>query len=123
MLFIAGRDPQQALDSVAKEVFALLDLVESEERLSSNYPPDEHYFAGYAENVVVTVYDADDDTKPEYRFRISLRPPSWRKGPKPIISDPTKIAGTLAKGGFRVFIPLGQWYKADWDGKGSEYAV
>jgi len=123
VLFIAGRDSSQKLAEVAAHVYEAPAIVESEERFSSNYPPDEHYFVGYAENVVVKVYDADDDTKPEYRFRLALSPPRWRKGSKLAISDPVMIAETLARAGLKTFIPSGQWSRTDWDGKGKEYAV
>jgi len=107
VLFISGRDAGQSLKDLAEEIFAILDLPENEERFSSNYPPHDHYFVGYAKNVVVEVCDADDDTTPDYPFLVSLEEPSWRAGSKLIDSNPAKIAATLASAGLRVSIDGG----------------
>ena len=47
-------------------VFAALGVTESEERCSSNYPPDRHYFVGRAANASFIVCDADDECSATY---------------------------------------------------------
>ena len=122
-LFLRGSIPTDSLEVVARTVFGALGVEVWEERLSSNYPPDDHYFAGYTENVELTVYDDDSSTKSGYPFHLALEEATWRKGPKQIAADPKQIAETLARVGISVFVPAGAWYKTDWDGKGDLYAA
>ena len=124
MLFISpGKDGSRLAD-VAAGVFHALGVSHSEERQSANYPPDEHYFAGYAQNACVTVFDCDDDQMPDFPFRVSLEEPkSWRSGTGTIETEPERIARLLVSVGFRVFIPHGAWYQAGWDGDGEVYAA
>lgn len=122
-LFVAHKSGALDLAQIAEEVFRVLGVTMWEERDSANYPPDEHYYAGYTENVELTVYDADDDIKPEYPFRISLEEATWRKGPGRLDGDAATVATVLANHSFRIFEPTGSWYRDDWDGRGVEYAV
>jgi hypothetical protein len=122
ILFIRSDKNSSRLEDVAVGVFRALGLSESEERESSNYPPDDHYFAGYAQNACVQVYDADDDTKPDFPFRVSVKQPS-RSGVGTVETDLKRMAALLATAGFQVFIPHGNWFMADWDGKGEVYAA
>ena len=123
VLFISKGLKEQHLAEIAKKVFEVLGFVRTEERFSSNYPPDEHYFAGYAENIELKVWDCDDDGMPDYPFRVSIAKATWRKGPNVIVEDERKIAEILANGGFKVFVPRGAWARADWDGEGQVYTA
>ena len=123
MLFVAPRKNESRLRDVASGVFSALAVSEWEDRHSSNYPPDEHYFAGYCANAQVTVYDADDGMTSEYPFRVEVADASWRKGPGVIATDAASIARTLASGGFTVLVPAGDWARGDWDGAGEVYSA
>ena len=124
MLFISSGRKGSRLADVAAGVFRALGVSQSEERHSSNYPPDDHYFAGYAQNACLHVYDGDDDRTPEFPFRVSVEQPrSWGGGVDVIETDPERLAGLLVAGGFRVFIPHGAWEMANWDGDGDTYAA
>ena len=118
----AGLNPTQLMN-LADTVFRCLDIGEWEERFSANYPPKDHYFAGYTENAEIEVYDSDDLTTPDYPFRISVKKATWRIGRGIIVTEPSKIAELLATCGFAVFIPSGAWYRTDWDGQGEFYAA
>jgi hypothetical protein len=122
-LFIGHKDRALNLARIADEVFRILGITMWEERDSAHYPPDEHYYVGYTENVELTVYDADDNIKPEYPFRIAIEDATWRKGPGRLDKNSAAIATILANHSFRIFEPVGPWYRKDWDGKGVEYAV
>jgi hypothetical protein len=120
-LFIAdeGRRPLQA---IARDVFTALGITEHEERFSSNYPPDDHYFVGYALNVGIDVFDFEE-IKPGYPYALSIEGPTYRRGKNPAPADPETIARLVARAGFRVFVPEGPWGKREWDGAGTEYAL
>jgi hypothetical protein len=122
ILFISKGQTDGRLAEIAKKVFDSLGLGETEERFSSNYPPDEHYFAGYAQNITLTVWDCDDQKMPDYPFRVSINKPTRRKGCIVVVEDERKIAEILANNGFKVFVPTGAWYRADWNGEGQVYA-
>ncbi|NQD36091.1 hypothetical protein HPT27_03580 [Permianibacter sp. IMCC34836] len=121
-LFIAKQTPFSTLDTIALAIFKALELLETEERFSSNYPPDDHYFAAYGKNVVLKVFDMDD-VKPEYPFCVSIDKPTYRHGEAQIPTDSSVLAAALAEKGFRVFEPNGPWYSTGWNGEGKEYAV
>jgi hypothetical protein len=123
MFFITSRDTAARLADVAAEVFRALGVTEWEERDSSNYPPDNHYFAGYCENVEVEVYDGDDDRTADYPFHVSVEEASWRKGPGVVSTDVATLAKALVTGGFTVFVPMGAWWRTDWKGDGDVYAA
>jgi hypothetical protein len=121
--FITRRKADAHLRDAALGVFSALGVSDWEERESSNYPPDEHYFAGYCENAEVTVFDGDDDRKPDYPFHVSVEDSSWRKGCGIITTDVVSIAMALVAGGFAIFVPIGAWWQTDWDGDGIVYAA
>jgi len=123
MFFITPRQRDAKLGDVASGVFRALGISECEERDSSNYPPDDHYFVGYCDNAEVTVCDADDDRTPDYPFRVSVKDSSWRKGPGVITTDIASVTRALVAGGFTVFVPAGAWEQTDWDGDGDVYAA
>jgi hypothetical protein len=121
--FIAARKTDACLRDVASAVFSAIGVGNWEERYSSNYPPDDHYFAGYSENAEVTVSDADDRRKPDYPFLVSVENSSWRKGPGIIATDVPSVAKALVAGGFTVFVPVGAWWQIDWNGEGKVYTA
>jgi hypothetical protein len=111
------------LHDVASGVFRALGVSEWEERESSNYPPDGHYFAGYSENAMVRVYDGDDERTLAYPFRVSVEDASWRKGRAVIATDEASVVRALVASAFTVFVPFGAWEQTDWDGDGDVYAA
>jgi hypothetical protein len=119
-LFIAADDTRVGLEAVARDVFAAFGLEEHEERFSSNYPPNDHYFAGYGENVVLHVFDFDA-IRPGFIYGLSLSEPTHRSGTQRAPADAATAAEILARAGFRVFVPIGAWSRPEWDGRGSEY--
>jgi len=123
VVFIAVPKQAESLANVAGLVFRLLQLTETEERHSTWYV-DEHYFRGYARNVVVEVSDSDDlRMTPKYPFCIWLRLWQNARGTIQLTIEPTEIAACLTAGGIKVFVPEGEWYRKDWDGRGREYAA
>jgi hypothetical protein len=120
-LFVASNDAR-TLESIAHEIFAALGLEDHEERFSANYPPDEHYFVAYAANAVVEVFDFDD-IKEGYPYAISIEAPTYRTGSKQIDARAANVCALVAKTGLRVFLPSGEWHKAEWGGEGTEYAL
>jgi len=111
------------LRDTASGVFHALGVSEWEERDSSNYPPDGHYFVGYSENAEVTVYDGDDERTFAYPVRVLVEDASWRKGHGTIATDEASVVKALVSGGFTVFVPAGAWEQTDWDGDGDVYAA
>lgn len=121
MLFIRGRGVEAGLRDVASEVFGALGVSEWEERESANYPPDDHYFAGFFENAQLTVYDSDDDQS-DYPFRVSVEDSVSRKGRGILSTEVASVAKALVARGFTVFVPAAGWERTDWDGEGEVYA-
>jgi hypothetical protein len=108
LLFIGSSKAGSRLADVASGVFRVLGVSQFEERLSANYPPDEHYYAGYAQNARVLVYDSEYDRELGFSIGLSVEPPrSWRKGIGAIETNQQRIARLLVCAGFRVFIPQG----------------
>jgi hypothetical protein len=119
-LFMAD-ERRRSLEAIALDVFNALGITEHEERFSSNYPPDDHYFAGYAANAVIYVFDFEE-VKPGFPYALSIEPPTYRRGKNIVQADPEAIALEVSRAGFRVFLPEGNWAKCEWDGAGKEYA-
>ncbi len=122
VLFIRPPDTGAHLSEVAPKVFSALGVQRWEERYSSNYPPDEHYFAGYCENAEVIISDGDDDRTTDYPFHVHVARSEWRKGSGIIAIDVNTLAKTLVSSGFGVFVPSGDWTRADWNGAGDRSA-
>lgn len=61
------------LASQAEIIFSALQISSSEERFSANYPPNEHYFLGYALNVSVVVCDSDDEDAAIYPYWVVVK--------------------------------------------------
>jgi hypothetical protein len=110
------------LSTVAARVFDELGLTEFEERESSNYPPDDHYFCGYARNATVEVCDADESGNPEYPYWLTLTDKtSWKDAKTEIVAEPESIAQKLANAGFTVFIPGNGWGQLGWKPHGKVF--
>ena len=127
MFFIKTGNADAELSDVASSVFRAIGISTFEERDSSNYPPNDHYFAGYCENATVKVYDAYDGVPrrtPVYPFRVSVEDPrKWRIAPGMIAGDVETIAKAIAGQGFTVFVPTGKWATTAWDGRGDLYGA
>jgi hypothetical protein len=121
-VFVRAARAPSTLEATALEVFRVLGLSEYEERFSSNYPPDEHYYVGYAENSVVEVFDMGD-VKEGYPYGVSFENPTYRKGSERLPEDPGALVSLLAAAPLRVFVPEGRWWSKDWSGVGTEHAV
>lgn len=120
-LFLAGLG-DCTLGEIATAVFSALGIPDVEERFSSNYPPDDHYFVAYALNVVVEVCDLED-VKGGFPFHLSLNQPTFRRGTAQAPEAIAEVAEVLSRAGLKVFRPIGNWGRADWDGGGELYAV
>lgn len=120
-LFIKSSENEHQLSNVSKKVFHLFGINIWEERFSSNYPPDEHYFLGYAENASVRIFDTDDD-RLDYPFTVSVEDTDKPQGSGFLNFDAPALAQILANKDFSVFEPYGEWHRIDWDGKGKLYS-
>ena len=121
-LFLRARPGSLNLEEIAVTIFHCLGITNWEERLSANYPPDEHYFSGYAENATIQISDCDWFRFEEYTYHASIsEPTSWRTGTGIVEKDPLKIVERLVKVGFTVFIPKGNFFLHGWDGDGDIY--
>lgn len=120
-IFFIAPKVDAKLPDVASAVFRALGVSEWEERDSLNYPPDGHYFVGYAENAEVRVCDGDDERIADYPFRVAVEGASWRKGCGIVATDEASVIRTLVGGAFAVFVPVGAWERTDWDGGGEVY--
>jgi hypothetical protein len=123
MFFITPANKEALLADVAAAVFNAIGVSDREERDSANYPPDEHYFAGYAQNAEVHVFDSDDKRTPEYPFCVSIEDSTWRKGSGVIVTNPRNVAKLLVGAGFRVLVPSEDWHQTHWDGEGEVYVA
>lgn len=122
-LFIAKDALRCTLAEVANAVFSALGTSETEERFSSNYPPDDHYFVAYASNVVIQISDLEEDVgKENYPYLLSLQRVTYRKGQLSAPESATEVADILARAGFKVFRPIGEWWSREWDGSGVEHS-
>ena len=121
-LFIARNDKWHTLEEVSKAVFLAIGIEDTEERFSSNYPPDDYYYVAYASNVVIKVCDLDD-VKEGCPYHLSLNRPTYRSGNAPGPDSATQVAEVLSKAGIGAFVPIGNWSRNEWDGDGVEYAV
>ncbi len=116
-LFVSVADKRLRLAEIAKIVFGALQMDRYEERFSENYP-NGHYFREYATNAEVVVADDDIDTGEAFPFLISFEAPVLRRGANAVVTGADAVAAPLAAAGLTVFIPIGNWYLADWDGQG-----
>lgn len=121
VFFIRPPEYGTRLRDVAVEVFDALRVCKWEERNSSNYPPDEHYFIGYCENAEVIVADGDDEQTADHPFHVHVEYSSRHHGSGIIATDVETLVKALVARGFVVFVPTGDWTEADWNRDGDEY--
>jgi hypothetical protein len=117
-LFIKPPNHTTDIIGAAKAIFEALGIADWEERESFNYPPNGHYAIAYGSNITVKVSDTDDDRLEEFPVTVSFGRPTYRKGIETISEISSEISAFLVSGGFRVFIPIGQWWLTDWDRQG-----
>ena len=122
VLLLSSSKPVASLSEVAARVFTELGLTEPEERESSNYPPDDHYFCGYARNATVEVCDADESEMPEYPYWLVLTDKtSWKDAKTEFVAESESVAQILANAGFKVFIPSEGWGRVGWKRSGKVF--
>lgn len=122
VLFLRSSNPAAGLSDVATRIFAELGITEFEERESSNYPPNDHYFCGYARNTTVEVCDADQSEMPDYPYWLVLTDrSSWKDVKTELVAEPDSVAQILANAGFQVFIPSEGWSRIDWQPSGQVF--
>ncbi len=123
VMFILDPEQPQDLAQVAKRVFLLLGLSETEERESSNYV-EGRYFIGYASNASVEVCHSDGAELEQYRFWVVLQDHFLRKSAqRALVAEPEHIAKELAAGGLEVLIPSGGWGRVGWVPSGKLYGA
>jgi hypothetical protein len=89
------------LRSQAAIVFRALGVTKSEERFSSNYPPDEHYFLGFGVNASITVCDADN-TSESFPYWLTIEAPvSWGEPVDTLPTDFGTVASLLQNAGLQ----------------------
>ncbi|MDC8758487.1 hypothetical protein [Janthinobacterium fluminis] len=113
--------PLPELQEAAFAIFEALGLDVFEERESSNYPPENRYFIGYAANASLKVCRSDDDRLPHPYWVILGQSVVHRAGLMSIPTDVPILAAVLAGGGLEVFVPSKGWSKTDWNGSGDVY--
>lgn len=106
----------------ASRVFTSLGLTQFEERESSNYPPEERYFIGYAANASVKVCRSDDEELPQYPFQVVLEDARSRvPAVETIPVEITHFAETVAVAGIQLFQPTDGWGRVGWTPSGTVY--
>lgn len=123
MLFISPRKTDAHLVDVASGVFVALGVSKWEERYSSNYPPNDHYFVGHSENAKVMIYDGDDDQTLQYPFHVSVEGFTDDEVSDILTTRASNITKALNAAGFTVFVPVGAWERIDWNGEGEVYSA
>ena len=115
----SGKNIEEFID----KIFSLFNLKKTEERESSNYPPNNRYFIGYGKDNNLTVWDEDSKTLEEYPFVLSLKNNTHKNGHVLLPKSIDEIASILSKGGFNCFIPLSNnYWETNWDRKGKLYS-
>lgn len=74
-------------------IFRALGITKFEERFSSNYPPDDHYFLGFGLNASISVWDADSSSDSYPYWLIIKAPMSWGEA---LDAVPTKLETVAA---------------------------
>ena len=124
LLFARDSKEDQTLPQFSSRVFAALGLDISEERESSNFPPEDRYFLAYASNASVEVCHSDDDLSEIYPFWVVVKDSRTRMpSSQSIPTDPSEVATILASSGFQIFLPSAGWGKVDWDQSGSTFGA
>lgn len=93
------------LATCARAVFSVLGISNFEERFSSNYPPDDHYFLGLATNASVLVCDSDDEDGVDFPYWVIVNDPvPWGKADLAVLIDPVELVKALTETGLEVRI-------------------
>lgn len=91
------------LATCASSVFSVLGISTFEERFSSNYPPDDHYFLGHATNASVMVCDSDDENAVDFPYWIIVKGPvAWGVPDQTVLIDPVELVKALTEAGLKV---------------------
>jgi len=90
------------LRSQAAVVISALGVTKFEERFSSNYPPDGHYFLGFGVNASIKVCDADDKDPSDHPYWVAIdEPVPWGDAVDTLPTDSTTVASLLQKAGMQ----------------------
>ena len=101
-LSVTRHEDGLSLRTQATLVFAAPGITQFEERFSSNYPPDDHYFLGFAVNASVMVCDADEGAAADFPYWVIIQSPvSWGNSVAAMSTDPTDVAATLRRAGMQ----------------------
>ncbi|MDM0078857.1 hypothetical protein QTH90_30935 [Variovorax sp. J2P1-59] len=87
------------LKTQAELVFSALGVTVFEERFSPNYPPDGHYFMGFALNAAIEVCEAEEEGANQYPYWVIVGSPERRNGLGLLPSDPSVLASILTSAG------------------------
>lgn len=102
LLSVARHAEGVDLKAQATLVFSALGISKFEERFSSNYPPDDHYFLGFGVNASVEVGDADVEGSTDFPFWVTIQAPvSWGNAVETVSTDPTEVVSMLRRAGIR----------------------
>lgn len=122
LLFARSTNNDPTLPEFAAKVFSTLGLSQSEERESSNYPPEDRYFIGYAANASVKVCCSDAEEFPEYPYWVVLGEPRERvTATETVPLESAQFAEVLSKNGMQLLQPNEGWGKVDWVPSGKVY--
>lgn len=122
LLFARAIRNDLALPEFAAKVFSRLGLSQIEERESSNYPPEDRYFIGYAANASVKVCCSDAEEFPEYPYWVVLDKPNARiTATETVPLEIEQFAEVLAKNKMQLLQPSDGWGKVGWIPSGRVY--
>ena len=83
-------------------VFSALGITKFEERFSSNYPPDGHYFLGFGVNASLKVCDAHDESSAAYPYWVVIgEPVSWGDGVDTLPTESAAVESLLQTAGMQ----------------------
>lgn len=100
ILSLARHADSVDLKAQATLVFSALGITRFEERFSSNYPPNDHYFLGFGVNASVEVCDSDEEGTTEFPYWVTIRGPvSWGNPVETVSTDPTEVVSMLWRAG------------------------
>jgi hypothetical protein len=113
-IFVRARNESAALEAFVQRAVTALGLTGLQERESSNYR-DGRYFLATLGGAKVELSYLDTVGLEEWQFLVTLEPA------KP--AEAKTAAESLAKAGFKCFIPEGAWYRKEWSHKGVSYGL
>jgi len=90
------------LKTQAEFVFSALGITKFEERFSSNYPPNEHYFLGFGVNASIKVCDSDAEDETDYPYWVVIgNPVPWGSSVDKLPTDSVTVASLLQQAGIQ----------------------